>query len=168
MATSRYQFPNDDNAIGRRVKLAFACLLTAVGIPMILAGDEFVGRRHDECEDKVNEDQANANVKDRGTEHRRLLYTDVFRQRFRLLSQVRRRLQAKKLSIDGVGWVRSPSLRRRVGLTAPIIARQPAAQAVEAGEEEALGHVRLVELVAELPLQLRRDAHPMEAIGMLL
>ncbi len=43
--TFRYQFPNDDdednNAIGRRVKLAFACLLTAVGIPMILAGDEF-------------------------------------------------------------------------------------------------------------------------------
>lgn len=27
--------------IGRRVKLAFACLLTSVGIPMILAGDEF-------------------------------------------------------------------------------------------------------------------------------
>jgi pullulanase len=37
----RYQFPTDDAAIGRRVKLAFACLLTAVGIPMILAGDEF-------------------------------------------------------------------------------------------------------------------------------
>jgi glycosidase len=27
--------------IGRRVKLGFACLLTAVGVPMILAGDEF-------------------------------------------------------------------------------------------------------------------------------
>ena len=45
--TFRYQFPNtdpaagDNNEIGRRVKLAFACLLTAVGIPMILAGDEF-------------------------------------------------------------------------------------------------------------------------------
>jgi pullulanase len=45
--TFRYQFPHDDpnfddnNQIGRRVKLAFACLLTAVGIPMILAGDEF-------------------------------------------------------------------------------------------------------------------------------
>lgn len=37
----RYQFPTDDGGIGRRVKLAFACLLTAVGIPMILAGDEF-------------------------------------------------------------------------------------------------------------------------------
>jgi pullulanase len=48
----RYQFPIDDSMtdeqkaqqnaeIGRRVKLAFACLLTAVGIPMILAGDEF-------------------------------------------------------------------------------------------------------------------------------
>ena len=46
----RYQFPIDDSMtelkkvqqnaeIGRRVKLAFACLLTAVGIPMILAGD---------------------------------------------------------------------------------------------------------------------------------
>jgi pullulanase/glycogen debranching enzyme len=29
------------NDIERRVKLAFACLLTAVGIPMILAGEEF-------------------------------------------------------------------------------------------------------------------------------
>ena len=40
----RYQFPwskSGNEAIGRRVKLAFACLLTAVGIPMILAGDEF-------------------------------------------------------------------------------------------------------------------------------
>ena len=48
----RYQFPIDDSMspeekarqnfeIERRVKLAFACLLTAVGIPMILAGDEF-------------------------------------------------------------------------------------------------------------------------------
>jgi pullulanase len=50
--TFRYQFPIDDSMskeqkarrnaeIERRVKLALACLLTAVGIPMILAGDEF-------------------------------------------------------------------------------------------------------------------------------
>lgn len=51
--TFRYQFPkiddpnradeNDNNnkEIGKRVKLAFSCLLTAVGLPMILAGDEF-------------------------------------------------------------------------------------------------------------------------------
>jgi pullulanase len=48
--TFRYQFPKVDdpnlnakhnNEIGKRVKLAFSCLLTAVGIPMILAGDEF-------------------------------------------------------------------------------------------------------------------------------
>jgi pullulanase len=31
----------DDGEIERRVKLAFVCLLTAVGIPMILAGEEF-------------------------------------------------------------------------------------------------------------------------------
>lgn len=40
----RYQFSWTDEgnaAIARRVKLAFACLLTSVGIPMILAGDEF-------------------------------------------------------------------------------------------------------------------------------
>jgi pullulanase len=37
----RYQFADDNDAIERRVKLAFACLLTAVGTPMILAGDEF-------------------------------------------------------------------------------------------------------------------------------
>jgi 1,4-alpha-glucan branching enzyme len=48
--TFRYQFPHDDDPIidskhnieiGKRVKLSFSCLLTAVGIPMILAGDEF-------------------------------------------------------------------------------------------------------------------------------
>src|SRR5581483_1540749 len=44
--TFRYQFPNSgdpnqNREIGKRVKLAFCCLLTAVGIPMILAGDEF-------------------------------------------------------------------------------------------------------------------------------
>jgi glycosidase len=48
----RYRFPLEDgmtrqerekqnSEIERRVKLGFACLLTAVGIPMILAGDEF-------------------------------------------------------------------------------------------------------------------------------
>lgn len=40
----RYQFPRSDSGnaeIARRVKLAFVCLLTSVGIPMILAGDEF-------------------------------------------------------------------------------------------------------------------------------
>jgi pullulanase len=48
----RYAFPIDDSmkaeerdrqnaAIERRMKLAFGCLLTAVGVPMILAGDEF-------------------------------------------------------------------------------------------------------------------------------
>lgn len=31
----------DHEAIARRIKLAFACLLTAVGVPMIFAGDEF-------------------------------------------------------------------------------------------------------------------------------
>ena len=36
----------DDGEILRRTKLAFACLLTSVGIPMILAGDEF-GDEHD-------------------------------------------------------------------------------------------------------------------------
>jgi 1,4-alpha-glucan branching enzyme len=35
-----------DEQIERRAKLAFACLLTAVGIPMILAGEEF-GDEHD-------------------------------------------------------------------------------------------------------------------------
>ena len=31
----------DDASIEKRIKLAFSCLLTAVGLPMILAGDEF-------------------------------------------------------------------------------------------------------------------------------
>src|SRR5262249_4065467 len=37
----------------RRTKLAFACLLTAVGVPMILAGDEFADR-HDLFDAKGN------------------------------------------------------------------------------------------------------------------
>jgi 1,4-alpha-glucan branching enzyme len=37
---------SDVAAIERRTKLAFACLLTAVGVPMILAGDEFADQ-HD-------------------------------------------------------------------------------------------------------------------------
>lgn len=36
----------DVEATGRRIRLAFACLLTAVGIPMILAGEEFADQ-HD-------------------------------------------------------------------------------------------------------------------------
>ncbi len=41
----------------RRIKLAFACLLTAVGIPMILAGEEF-GDQHDRFDANGNVDQA--------------------------------------------------------------------------------------------------------------
>lgn len=41
----------------RRAKLAFACLLTAVGIPMILAGEEF-GDQHDRFDADGNVDQA--------------------------------------------------------------------------------------------------------------
>jgi 1,4-alpha-glucan branching enzyme len=41
-----YVFPGNQEMIARRVKLAFACLLTAVGIPMILAGEEFADQ-HD-------------------------------------------------------------------------------------------------------------------------
>ena len=42
--------------IGRRVKLAFACLMTAVGIPMILAGEEFADQ-HDRFDKNGNVDQ---------------------------------------------------------------------------------------------------------------
>jgi pullulanase len=40
----------------KRIKLAFACLLTAVGLPMILAGDEFADQ-HDlfDANDHVNQ-----------------------------------------------------------------------------------------------------------------
>ncbi|HKP85488.1 MAG TPA: alpha-amylase family glycosyl hydrolase [Blastocatellia bacterium] len=41
---------------GRRVKLAFACLLTSVGVPMILAGDEFADQ-HDLFDNKGNVSQ---------------------------------------------------------------------------------------------------------------
>lgn len=39
--------------VEKRIKLAFACLLTAVGVPMILAGDEF-GDQHDLFDGKGN------------------------------------------------------------------------------------------------------------------
>src|SRR5436305_3901437 len=47
--------------------------------------------------------------------------------------------------------------RRRVRARRQVISRQPAAQAVEIGEEDAFVDVRLIELVADLPLQRRRD-----------
>lgn len=46
-----------EDQVPRRIKLAFACLLTAVGIPMILAGDEF-GDRHDRLDPAGDVDQA--------------------------------------------------------------------------------------------------------------
>jgi pullulanase len=39
-------FPNDPETVEKRIKLAFVCLLTAVGIPMFLAGEEFADQ-HD-------------------------------------------------------------------------------------------------------------------------
>ncbi|HTQ54943.1 MAG TPA: hypothetical protein VMI94_10810 [Bryobacteraceae bacterium] len=53
---SKSGFQGDD--IGKRIKLAFACLLTAVGIPMILAGEEFADQ-HDVFD-------ANGNVTEQG------------------------------------------------------------------------------------------------------
>ena len=48
---------NDVPDISRRIKLAFVCLLTAVGIPMILAGEEFADE-HDlfDKDGNVNQD----------------------------------------------------------------------------------------------------------------
>ncbi len=46
-----------DEDIERRVKLAFVCLLTAVGIPMILAGEEFADE-HDRFDRQGNATQA--------------------------------------------------------------------------------------------------------------
>jgi glycosidase len=48
---------NLGNDVERRVKLAFVCLLTAVGVPMILAGEEFADQ-HDRFDSKGNVDQA--------------------------------------------------------------------------------------------------------------
>jgi pullulanase len=45
------------NDFERRVKLAFVCLLTAVGVPMILAGEEFADQ-HDRFDQNGNVDQA--------------------------------------------------------------------------------------------------------------
>src|SRR4051812_17261621 len=38
-----------------------------------------------------------------------------------------------------------------------VIALEPATEPIEPGEQHALGDVRLIELVANLPLQFRRD-----------
>ncbi len=46
-----------ENDLQRRAQLAFVCLLTAVGIPMILAGDEFADQ-HDRFDENGNVDQA--------------------------------------------------------------------------------------------------------------
>jgi 1,4-alpha-glucan branching enzyme len=44
-----FHFLRGTTEVEKRVKLGFACLLTAVGIPMILAGDEFADD-HDRCD----------------------------------------------------------------------------------------------------------------------
>src|SRR4051794_3752682 len=46
-----------------------------------------------------------------------------------------------------------------------VVALQPAREAVEPGEEDALGHVREVELVAHLPLQLRGNHDAVPKLG---
>src|SRR3954453_12809197 len=46
-----------------------------------------------------------------------------------------------------------------------VVALQPARQAVEPREEDALGHVREVELVAHLPLQVRGDDDAVPQLG---
>jgi 1,4-alpha-glucan branching enzyme len=46
-----------ENDVYRRIKLAFVCLLTAVGIPMILAGEEFAGE-HERFDRNGQVDQA--------------------------------------------------------------------------------------------------------------
>ena len=48
-----YFMNNNVSDAERRIKLAFACLLTAVGVPMILAGDEFADQ-HDLFDAKGN------------------------------------------------------------------------------------------------------------------
>lgn len=70
-----YNFLSSNNVtdIERRAKLAFACLLTAVGIPMIFAGEEFVDRMdldfsHDENlkqTDPVNYERKNEDWRSR-------------------------------------------------------------------------------------------------------
>ncbi len=61
----------------KRTKLAFACLLTAVGVPMILAGDEFADQ-HDLFDAKGNVTQEGGKQVDPVNFSRRL---DDWRQR---------------------------------------------------------------------------------------
>jgi pullulanase len=80
-----------------RIKLAFACLMTAVGIPMILAGEEF-GDEQDLFEDNVKQiDPVN---------YERLKYYDwrrrIFKQVVRL---IKLRTTSKALSCNDVDFI---------------------------------------------------------------
>ena len=89
--------------IQKRIKLAFACLLTAVGIPMILAGEEF-GDQHDLFD-------ANGNVTENGgkevdpVDYSRL--EQPFRQEiFEYVSQlVHLRTSAEALSVNDTDFI---------------------------------------------------------------
>src|SRR4051794_26033652 len=65
----------------------------------------------------------------------------------------------------------SPSAPRPLRICAVrrgcVVAREPSAQAIEAGKQHPLVDVRLIQLVADLPLERRRDDHTATQIGVL-
>jgi glycosidase len=89
--------------IERRVKLAFACLLTAVGIPMILAGEEFADQ-HDRFDSHGNVTQDGGKQVDPVDFSR--LQEDWRRRIFEYVSRlVRFRTEAPALSVNDTRFI---------------------------------------------------------------
>lgn len=90
----------DEEAIEARIKLAMVCLLTAVGIPLILAGDEF----GDAQEFERDEDYGDRRHIDPVNYHR---LKDAWRQRtFEYVSRlIRFRINSKALAVNDTNFL---------------------------------------------------------------
>lgn len=97
----------------KRIKLAFVCLLTAVGVPMILAGEEFADQ-HDRFDQQGNVTQDGGKQVDPVNFSRS---SDPWRQRiFRYVSQlIALRTTHNALSVDDIAFIHVDfSERKRV------------------------------------------------------
>ena len=93
----------DDEGKRRRFELAFACLLTSVGIPMILAGDEFADEQDIDFQDATNpNDLKQTDPVDYGR-----LATTPWRQELfgRVARLVRFRTLAPALSVNDTNFI---------------------------------------------------------------
>ncbi|HEY5961784.1 MAG TPA: alpha-amylase family glycosyl hydrolase [Polyangiaceae bacterium] len=115
----------DNNGIGQkeeRIKLAFACLLTAVGVPMILAGEEFADQ-HDRKTIHPDKQRDAVNFERMNHEWRRRIYKYVARL-------VDLRKTAAALSVNDTSFIHSDFtngrrvlawVRGRPGIEDPVV-----------------------------------------------